>query len=273
LKFWAIIQLTFRESFAKKTFLAFLIISTIILLIFVFALNLDIVDGAQSAISVFGLEIEGLAEIEEIIINIEGFVAFLLFTGVIFLAIFSTSNLIPTLLQPGFIDLFISKPVSRFAILSGRFLGAIAIVAFNVSYLILGTWLIMSLKTNIWNPGFLLAGIMIVFTFMVLYSLMTFLGLITRSGPFALMITYMLIFFSPLLLQRDAIYALLASPIYGYIIDGIYYALPKVAELGNITQQLSTGMPVSDWMPVWSSLLFSLVMYIASSVIFIRKNF
>ena len=45
----------------------------------------------------------------------------------------------------------------------------------------------MSLKTGIWNFGFLLAGVMIVVTFAILFALMTFLGVTIRSGPFSLM--------------------------------------------------------------------------------------
>jgi ABC-type transport system involved in multi-copper enzyme maturation permease subunit len=273
MKFMAIVFLTFRESFAKKTFVGFLAISSIVLLLFIFALNLDIVDGAQSAVSIFGIQAPDIVELETVILGVQSAVAVMLFTGGIFMSLFATSNLIPTLLQPGFIDLFISKPVSRLQILSGRFLGAIAIVAFNIIYLITGTWLIISLKTGIWSMGLLLAGVMIIITFIILYTLMTFLGLITKSGPFALMFTYLIIFISPLLLQRDHIYALLSSSIYGNIIDAFYYLLPKTAELGAITQHLVSGIAVYNWMPLWSSLLFAVVIYAASSVIFIKKNF
>jgi hypothetical protein len=131
----------------------------------------------------------------------------------------------------------------------------------------------MSIKTGLWNWGFLLAGIMIVLTFMILFSLMTFLGLLTGSGPFSLMITYLILFFSPLLIERDKIYALLTSKFYGYLVDGLYYFLPKTTELGNITQQLVRGIPVTSWMPLWSSLIFALFMTVISISVFIKKNF
>jgi ABC-type transport system involved in multi-copper enzyme maturation permease subunit len=253
--------------------MGFLAISTFVMLLFIFALNLDIVDGAFTAVSVFGLEISGLEEIENIVINMQSFVTVLLFLGGIFISLFATSNLIPTLLQPGFIDLFISKPISRLEIITGRFLGSVAIVAFNVFYLIFGLWLIISLKTNMWNTGFLLAGVMITLTFTILYSLMTFLSLITRSGPFSLMITYTILFFSPLLVQRDQIYALLSAPFYGYVIDSLYYILPKAAELVDMTQKMVGGVTVANWMPLWSSLIFALFLFSLSSFVFIRKNF
>jgi ABC-type transport system involved in multi-copper enzyme maturation permease subunit len=273
LKFMAIIELTFRESFYKKTFLGFLAISTFIILLFLFALNLDIVNGAQSAVSLFGIQAPELVDIDIIVAGVEGVVSVMLFTIGIFMSLFATSSLIPSLLQPGFIDLFISKPVNRLQILGGRFMGAITIVTFNIFYLIILTWFIISIKSGLWNWNFLLAGLVIVFTFAVLFSMMTFLGTISKSGPFSLMITYLILFFSPILLQRDQIYALLSSRYYGYIFDGFYYFLPKTAELGKITTQLARGLPVDSWMPVWTSFLFLAFMFLISAYIFQRKDF
>ncbi len=273
MKILAVIQLTFRESFAKRTFMAFLGISTLVCVIFLFALNLDIVDGMKSSVSLFGKESSRLVDLHRILRVLEGGVAFLLFTGGLFLSLFATSSLIPNMLQTGNIDVLVSKPLSRTELLLGKYLGAVAIVAFNVFYLIIFSWLILSVKTGLWNFGFLLAGVMIVITFAVLYALMTLLGLLTRSGPFSLMLTYLILFFSPLLLQRDKIYALLSNKIYGYMVDGLYYFLPKTAELGNLTREMVQGTAVSSWMPLWSSLLFGVAVFGVSSAIFQRKNF
>ncbi len=273
MKFWSIIQLTFRESLAKKTFIAFFGISTFICLLFMFALNLDIVDGMKSSISIFGKDIEKITEVEEIIWGIEGGIAVMLFTAGIFMSLFATSSLIPNMLQPGYIDLFLTKPLSRFQILLGRFMGAVSIVAFNIFYLVIFSWIVMSVKTGLWNWGFLLAGLMIVITFAILFALVTFLGVVSRSSAFSLMMTYLILFFSPLLIQRDRIYALLSSKIYGYIVDGLYYILPKTAELGDMTQKLVRGVAVTSWMPLWTSLLFGGIIFVISGFIFQRKNF
>jgi len=273
MKLLAIIQLTFRESLAKKTFLAFLAISTFIGLLLIFALNFDIVDGLQSGVSIFGKDVPQQFDISKIIFGIEGGLSVLLYTAGIFLSLFATSSLIPTMLQPGFIDLFLSKPVSRFQILTGRFIGAVLIVALNIFYLVIFAGLILSLKTGVWNWGFLWAAVIIVLSFTVLFSLMTFLGMVSRNGPLSLMVTYLVLFFSPLLLARDQIYALLSSKYFGYFFDGLYYVLPKTAELGATTQQLARGLEVSSWMPLWSSLLFALGMVALSGYIFKKKNF
>ena len=133
--------------------------------------------------------------------------------------------------------------------------------------------MILSLKTGIWNGGFLISGVMIVLTFAILFALMTFLSVMVKSGPFALMITYLILFFSPLLIQRDQIYALLSSKYYGYLLDGIYHFLPKTTELGQITENLVRGVEISSWLPVWTSLVFGIIMLVCSNLIFARKNF
>lgn len=273
MKLLAIIQLTFRESLAKKTFIAFLGISTLVNLLFIFALNLDIVDGAESYISLFGQEVDHAFQLDQIIYGIESVVAFGLFTAGLFMALFATSSLVPSFLEKGSIDLLISKPLSRLQILTGRYLGAVAIVAFNIFYLIVFSWLILSIKTGIWNYGYLMAGVMIVVTFAILFALMTFLGITIRSGPFSLMITYLIIFISPLLLQRDVIYALLSSKFYAYLFDGLYHFLPKTSELGNITRLLVQGADINSWTPLWTSLIFGILMLTVSNIVFSRKNF
>lgn len=270
---FALVELTFREAFARKIFMAFMGISTLVCLLFIFALNLDIVDGFQASVSFFGKQAPQLARVEDVLKTLESLIALGLFTGGVFLSLFATSNLIPGLLQPGNIDLLLSKPISRPQILLGRYLGAVAIVAFNIVYLVFFSWLILSLKTGLWNTGFLASSLLIIITFAILYGFMTLLALLSQSGAFALMGTYFVIFFSPLLLQRDQIYALLSHRIYGFILDGLYYFFPKTPELGKMTGNLVIGIPVQSWMPLWSSLLFGFLMLALSLLIFTRKNY
>lgn len=113
-KLMAVIQLTIRESLAKKTFIAFFAISTIFNLLLVFALNLDIVDGFESSVTIFGNEADQLIDIRDIIFRVQEAIASSLYVVGIFLALFATSSLIPSFLQKGSIDLLISKPLSRF---------------------------------------------------------------------------------------------------------------------------------------------------------------
>ena len=214
-KLWAVCYYTFLESLARKTFIAFFIISSLVLLLFLLALNIDAVDGAVSAISIFGQQADGVnIGVEKLIFGMESVIASALYLFGLFFSVFATASLIPNMLEKGNIDWIISKPISREMLLCGRYLGALSIVAFNIFYLIGGCWLILSLKSGIWNFSFLLAGFLITVMFAVLYAVMTFLSVMFQNSAIAIMGAYLILILSPLLLQRDKIYALLSKKIY-----------------------------------------------------------
>ena len=274
-KIGAIIALTFRESLARKTFIAFFALSTMLHLFFIFAVNVDMVQGARAMVSIFGKDVEGggKIDIEELIIGIESAIAGAGFVGGLFLSIFATASLVPTMLEKGNIELLISKPLSRPLIFSARFLGALSIMVFNVTYLIAGNWLILCIKTNFWYGPYLYSIPMVVAAFATMYALLALMGVTTRSAGFSIMVAFAVLLLSPALVQKDKIYALLSSKIYYYILEGLYNALPKTFELAQINQALVMGRPVESWMALWTSILSALVMLSASIFIFSKKDF
>src|SRR5260370_3063905 len=74
-----------------------------------------------------------------------------------FLAVFASAGLIPSVLEPGRIELLLSKPVSRTHVLLGRYVGNILVVSCNIIYLVLGVWTILGVKTAICSASFLVA--------------------------------------------------------------------------------------------------------------------
>ena len=273
-KIWAVCFYTFRESLARKTFVTFFIISSITLALFLFALNVDIVDGALRGIAVFGNEPGRINfNLGEFVRTIETGIATALFTGGLFLSIFATASLVPNMLQKGHVDWLLSKPISRTNLLIGRFAGALAIVSFNVFYLILGTWLILSIKTGVWHVPFLISGVLIVVIFAVLYAFMVLLGILVQNSAVAIMGAYLVIFFSPWLYQRDRIYALLSERIYQILLDGLYYLTPRTFEFGEIVTRSVLGQPVMAWEPVWHSVLIGLFFFGLAIYFFHKKDF
>jgi ABC-type transport system involved in multi-copper enzyme maturation permease subunit len=276
MKFWAIISYTLRESLAKKTFIAFFAVITIIHLLFIFAMNIDLVSGGMAMVQMFGQNVEREIDVEKlrkIIIGIEAVMAIGMYGGGIFFSIFATASLVPNMLEKGSVDLLLSRPYARWQLLLGRYLGALSIVAMNVAYLIGGGWLILSVKTGFWHFPFLLSGIIIVLVFGVLYAIMTFVGVTVRNSGVSIMAAYLVIFFSPLLLQRDKIYALLSRKIYHWLLDGIYYLTPRTTELGNVTRALVMGEPITSWAPLFQSLAVGAVFLLGAIYFFEKKDF
>lgn len=275
MKIWAVVTHTFRESIAKKTFIAFFVLSTILHLFFTFALSVDAVDGAMAMVKIMGQDVNSAQQfdVEKMIVGIESVIATVVFSGSIFLSIFATASLVPSMLEKGYVELLVSKPLSRTHIFIGRFLGAQSIMAFNVTYLIGGTWVILSAKTGVWYFPYLYSILMVMAAFAIIYALIAFVGVTSKSTGVSIMVAYTVLFFSPFLVQKDQIYALLSSKIYYYILEGIYHVLPKTFELGEINQALVMGNPIPGWSALWTSMIAGSIILFFATYIFSRKDF
>ncbi|MFQ5706583.1 MAG: ABC transporter permease subunit [bacterium] len=276
LKIWAIIGHTFRESVAKKTFIVFFILSTLTHLFFLFAIDVNLVNSAQAMVQIFGQSVGKNQQIDvhKMIIVIESFVAvFFAFVGGIFFSIFATASLVPSMLEKGNIEILLSKPLSRTQIFLGRFLGAQSIMVLNVLYLIGGTWLILSLKTNFWYFPFLYSIPMVVGAFALMYAFMALVGLLTRSAGVSIMVAYAALLFSAIFTpNKEKFYALLSQKLY-LVFDSLYQILPKTYDLGVITFSLVNNKSFPGWTALWTSGIAGLVMLVASCFYFSKKDY
>ena len=272
----AVVDGTIRESMAKFTFLAFLVMSTLTLLIIAFAVNLDVVDGALAAARLFGRDIQmggTRIAVDTLVTGIQTGMAGFLFGVGLFLSIFATANLVPVMLEKGYVDLLLSKPLSRPALFLGRYLGALAVVLINLFYLVGGVWALLGWKTGIWKAGLPAAGLIIILTYAVILGFMMLVGVVTRSSSITIMLSYFLFPLAGILAVRENITVMLASKTTIAFIDGLYHVLPKIAGLGLLMGELAMGKPVSSFAPLGSSILFGAACLALGVVVFSRKDY
>ena len=100
--------------------------------------------------------------------------------GLLF-ALIWTAAFLPTFLEPGSVTVLLAKPIPRWSLLAGKYLGVIAFVAFQVGVFVVGTWLALGLKTGIWSPYYLLCIPLVVLHFAIFFSFSVFLAVWTRS--------------------------------------------------------------------------------------------
>ncbi len=267
---WIIGKYTFKEALSKKVFITFFAITTFMLaisaLVFLSS-NLNIViktvnigpgQSFQNAIS---------NGIKMMLVNP-------LFGGGLFLAIFSSSGFIPSMLEKGNIEILLSKPISRAELILGKYFGVSAMVLANIAYAILGFWLLIGFKFNYWDGSLLLAILTITFAFCLLYSLIILIGILTKSSLTAMMLTYLIFFvFSPLLSGREKVALFLGGEWTKQLLDFFYYITPQTYEIGKITNEVVTGTGVSSYTPILVSTVFIIVTLFASIKIFERKDF
>ncbi|MSR57274.1 MAG: ABC transporter permease [Planctomycetaceae bacterium] len=100
----------------------------------------------------------------------------------VFTAILVTSSIIPQTYEPGAIDLLLSKPVSRSLLFLTKFAGGCAFIALIAAQFIVGLWLIMGLRFEMWNGRILLCIPIFLFLFAIYYSVSALAGVVWRNA-------------------------------------------------------------------------------------------
>ncbi len=95
-----------------------------------------------------------------------------------FIGIIMTSWIIPDTFRSGSLHLMLSKPISRTWLFLSKFFGGCIFVSLNLVYVILGLYLIAGFRFEIWNNGLLACIPLLLFVFMIFYSISALTGLI-----------------------------------------------------------------------------------------------
>lgn len=280
---WASIEDVFREAAARWTLVAYFVLSSVFILIFAFAINLDIVNGVLAGAKIFGQSVvlgSHRVDLDEMVIGFEtGFSAFLYIVAT-FLAIFATAHLVPRMQEKGTIDLYLSRPVSRISLLGSRYVAGLALTAVNLLYLIGSIWLIIMWKTGVTHPRFLLSGAVILFAIASLLAFSFLVGVVTSSTNVSIMATYGIFFVAAILVTHERIEAVMRSELGARTVHALYWILPKTAELGRVVVETVAGtrlhsdaavtLPLA---PMLSTALFGLACLGLAGYLFQRKDF
>ena len=278
------IEDVFREAAARWTLLAYFFLSTIFIVIFSFAINLDIVDGVLAGAELFGRAVEVDAgdqiSIEKLVLGFEtGFSGFL-YLLCTFLAIFATAHLVPRMLEKGTIDLYLSRPVGRVKLLLSRYIAGLLLAASNVIYLMVSVWAIVAWKTGVMNGRFLLAGAIIMLVIATLLAFAFLIGVMTSSTAVSIMTTYGVFLFSAALVGHENFAAAVSKQWQANLINGMYWVFPKTAELAQAVVAFVGGAEVPERLsrvltpaPFLTTAAFGIACLVLSSWLFTRKEF
>lgn len=261
---------TFREAIAKKIFLGFFAISTLIILIFLFLINVDSIEGMVTM-----MESSGEEGVKQLVIGFQVAMINISYLLIITFCFISVSSFIPSMLEKGNIDVLLSKPVSRPKIILAKFLGGVLLIFCSLCYLIGFVWLILSSKSGFWHLPFLYSILWLTLSFAVIYSIIILIGLISQSSILSIIISLFLVFIvCPILYFREeTIFSLVSNGAAQFIVNFFYYVLPKPTDINQISTDIITGTPVKSYMPVFSSVLFMLAALSVSILYFRKKDY
>jgi ABC-type transport system involved in multi-copper enzyme maturation permease subunit len=279
MRFWGMFRFTIGEALRKGTLIFYFGVATLILIIFAFGIGH--MPNDPDMVTIFGSPFAhqsqpGLNVIEFLLIQLHSMSVF----WIILFGIFGIAGLIPGMLEKGTIDLFLSKPLTRTELLMARALGAISGIAVNLLYFFLGIWLIFGLKIGVWHWGFLSSVLYVVYAFICFFSVVTIIGLITRSTTLSIMLAFSFSLISwGLELRERGLYLLWNNVVYHRVLDALYYLTPQLnAMLDNSSRVIGKhpfipNPPEFTLMPFLYSFFSTCLLYFLSVWYFSRQDY
>lgn len=224
-KFWGLFRFTLGESVRQGTQVFYFAVTSLILLFCALAFS-----RTPEGISIVG---NVVPEVQGKAYNLAQGIMYGLYQQSVFwvvlFGIFGTAGLIPSMLERGTAELFLSKPIDRPTLLLGRAFGASAGISANIFYALIGFWLIWGIKLGLWHTPLLIAGFLLTFIFIVYFSIVALVGLISRNAGFTIMLSLSYIMISWGLESRErGLYRLWENVVYHRLLDGLYYILPQI---------------------------------------------
>ena len=95
----------------------------------------------------------------------------------VFAAVLVTASIIPNTFESGAIDFLLSKPISRVLLLLTKFFGGCAFILLIATYFIVGIWLVVGIRFQLWNHRILMTIPLFMFLFAIYFSVSTFAGM------------------------------------------------------------------------------------------------
>ena len=280
-----VFRYTMLEAVRKGTLIAYFIIGTLIIL--VFAVGIRLSPGDAVTIEFFGTKM-GVREIQGM--NAPDFWLLQLYSNasgaILLFGLFGTAGLIPSFLDKGTAELFLSKPLSRTNLFISRFLGALGGISANIIFYTVGMWLVFGIKLGVWSWGFLASAFFTSYIFACFYSIAVLSGIITQSTGVAIIMGFAFSILSGILETRELIlFRIWDNPVYHKALDVLYYMTPQldamknsagtlIGKLNNPAMRQMTNIPEQfTFLPYLYSTLSAGAFYALSILYFKRKDY
>src|SRR5262245_7905849 len=99
----------------------------------------------------------------------------------VLLTLVGTAGFLPSFLEPQAASVLLTKPVPRWLLLLGKYLGMICFVTLQATIFVVSTWFTLGAVTNVWTEAYLLSIPLLVIQFAFFYGFSMFLAVSTRS--------------------------------------------------------------------------------------------
>ena len=160
----------------------------------------------------------------------------------LFLVLVWTAGFLPTFLDPAQASVLLAKPVPRWMLVVGKYIGVVAFVGVIATGFVFSTWLALGLATGVFDARYLLTAPLLTIHFAVFYAFSALMGVWSRSTVLALFAT--LVFWAMCWGTNFARHAAVAREgtaefqTSSTALEAGYWLLPKPADMSLILYQV-----------------------------------
>lgn len=274
-KYFAIQLDTFREARDRKVFVLYFILAVMMVL------------GVSVVVGLFRDQLGKLQAGKNIPVEaasagkmfVEYLVANFLMWVFLLISVFTSGTFFSSLFEKGAVDLTLCRPLSRWQILLYRYFSSMVTSGFLIAGLILVLYASLSLALGIWSPRVLLFIPAILLEYLILFSFLVLIALLSGSAVTAIVATYGLWIFSGILhTAQNFIRQTEAGGWVATVIKTLYYIFPKPGEVGDFARKMVGQIEAPFWSSfsvtsLWTSLVFAALAVAASLFYFQKKDY
>ena len=230
------VEEVFREAAARWTLVAYFALSSLFVLIFAIAVNLDVVDGALAGAKLFGQNVEMGRQTWTSTSSSSA-------SSPASRASSTSSGRSSRSSRPrtscrasrrrGRSTSTSRAPSGACRSSCRATLGGLLLAASNVVYLIGAMWLLVIWKTDVVHPRFFFAAGSSSSRSPRSWRSRSWSGVVTSSTAVSIMATFAIFFVSAILSDHDQIEAAMSSEWAAQLVHGLYWVFPKTAQLGH----------------------------------------
>ncbi len=209
----------------------------------------------------------------DLVVKVHGFFFDGYWGFVMLLMVFGTAWLLPSYLGKGRVELALSKPIDRFSLLSMKFLSVYLIKLSILTVMSVPIWLILNLRLGTFVWSFFYSLFFSYVIFLCVFAIVFFFGVLSRSGALSVMGYFVISVVGSILAGREVVYGFLGDTVWKTILDTIYYILPKLGEMSENYTSLIAGDGLINGFAIWTSLVFTAVIYLLTLFIFNRRDY
>lgn len=168
----------------------------------------------------------------------------------VFVAILVTAPVIPQTLEPGSLNLLLSKPVNRWTLFISKYLGACAFTIVFSSYLFIGLWMFFGMRLGIWDSALLFCIPIYVLVFAIYFAVSAFAGVVFRNTIVSVVLS---ILFWMLCFSVGTLHGLFDGINQNYEIRQVVVAGDEVFQIDRINVPYRWNAEEQKWDPSFMS--------------------